>query len=216
MYTPSHFTVSDEKRIHAFLQENSFGILVTALPGDAPVATHVPFLFDPAPGPHGRLCAHMARANPHWQDLQKLHEGVQEVLVIFQGTHSYVSPRFYEPGPAVPTWNYEAAHVYGVPSVMKSDAEARHLLHLLSAFHEKGAEHPWTMGKEPPAFIDDMVAGIVAFEIDITRVEMKAKLSQNKSPATQEKVIAALETSAHKSEQMLADIMRQRLADEED
>ena len=212
MYTPTPFAVSDKNRIHAFLEANSFGMLVTALPGDAPVATHVPFLFDPTQGPQGRLSAHMARANPHWQALQK----TPEALVIFQGAHGYVSPRYYEPGPAVPTWNYEAAHVYGVPRVLDREADARRLLHLLSAFHEKGAEHPWTMGKEPPAFIDDMVAGIVAFEIDITRIEMKAKLSQNKSSSTQEKVIGTLETSAHKSEQILANVMRRRLAGEED
>ncbi len=211
MYTPTPFAVSDKKRIHAFLKDNSFGMLVTALPGEAPVATHVPFLFDPTEGPQGRLSAHMARANPHWQALQK----TPDALVIFQGAHGYVSPRYYDPGPAVPTWNYEAAHVYGAPRVLNTEADARRLLHLLSAFHEKAAEHPWTMGKEPPAFIDDMVAGIVAFEIDITRIEMKAKLSQNKSPATQEKVINSLETSAHKSEQILADIMRQRLTDDD-
>ncbi len=213
MYTPPAFAVTDPKVIHAFVAKNNFGVLVTASEGDAPTATHLPFLFDWARGPHGRLCAHMARANPHWQALEALHNKVEEVLVIFSGAHGYVSPRYYEPGPAVPTWNYEAAHVYGVPTLVTDDAEIRDTLEKLSARHEAGAAQAWTMDKEDPAFIEKMLAAIVTFEIDITRIEMKSKLSQNKPQATQQKIIQCLKNSAHEQDEFLAKAMEKAVLD---
>ena len=208
MYTPPAFTVTDPKTIHDFVTENNFGVLVTAAAGDVPVATHLPFLFDWAHGPHGRLCAHMARANPQWRLLQDMHGKVEEVLVIFAGAHGYVSPRYYDPGPAVPTWNYQAAHIYGVPRLVEDDAEIRDTLAKLSAHHEADAPDPWRMDKEDPAFIEKMVAAIVAFEIDITRIEMKSKMSQNKTEETQEKVIRMLQSSVYAQDRFLAAAMK--------
>lgn len=212
MYTPPAFKITDPNLIHTFLAQNSFGVLITAQQGEAPTGTHLPFLFDWSHGPNGRLCAHMARANPHWRVLQGMHDKVEEALVIFFGAHGYVSPRYYEPGPAVPTWNYETAHVYGVPSLPADTTEFRHHLETLAAFHEGDAVNPWRMENEDPQFIEKMMAAIVPFEIDITRIEMKAKMSQNKPEKTQQKVVESLRNSSYVHDHTLADAMKRYLS----
>lgn len=213
MYTPSVFNVTDRQAIHDFVMANNFGVLISSTPGEAPTASHLPFVFDMTHGPQGRLCAHMARANPHWKALETMHDKVEEALVIFGGAHGYVSPNYYEPGPAVPTWNYEAAHIYGVPSVVTTAEETRHALDGLATHHERGFEEPWVLDKEDPQFIEKMMAGIVAFEIDITRIEMKAKMSQNKSHATQNSIVEHLKKSAHAQDTVLADRMTSYLTE---
>ncbi len=212
MYIPAAFAITAPGLIHGFLAENNFGVLMTALPGAAPVATHLPFVFDWSQGPNGRMYGHMARANPHWQDLAQLHASVQEALVVFAGAHGYVSPRYYGPGAAVPTWNYEAAHVYGVPRLVEDKEELRHSVRMLAEQHEAGAASAWRMENEDPAFIDKMLAAIVSFEIDVTRIEMKAKMSQNKPPATQQAVVGHLQKSSHLQDKILCTAMQNFLA----
>ena len=108
MYVPTAFAETDEGKLHEFMQAYSFGLLVSTHGGE-PFATHLPFLLDRNAGPHGTLVGHMARANPHWHDL----EG-QTVLAVFSGPHAYISPTWYESENVVPTWNYVAVHAYGI------------------------------------------------------------------------------------------------------
>ncbi|HSR71788.1 MAG TPA: FMN-binding negative transcriptional regulator, partial [Kiloniellales bacterium] len=127
MYVPEVFALRDSEAIAAVLRDHGFAVLVT--PGEAaPTASHLPFLFDPARGDHGVLRAHMARANPQWRALERLQAEGGEALVVFQGPHAYVSPRWYGDGPAVPTWNYLAVHVYGRPRLIEEPAALRALL----------------------------------------------------------------------------------------
>ena len=122
----------------------------------------------------------MARANPQWQDFAKLADGGGEALVIFQGPHAYVSPNWYGPGAAVPTWNYVAVHAYGPPQIMDDPARVRALLDRLVRVQETDSQTPWSMASQEDEYIERMMRGIVAFEIPVTRLEAKAKLSQNK------------------------------------
>lgn len=191
MYIPEAFALDDRARMVETIRRHAFALLVTA-PDGPPQATHLPVLYDADRGPHGTLTAHMARANPQWRDFAPLAERNGEALVIFQGPHAYVSPRWYAPGPAVPTWNYVAVHAYGVPAVIDDPAAVRGLLERLVAVHEGAADGAWRLDGQDEAFIARMIRGIVAFEIPVARIEAKAKLSQNRPAGDRRGVIAAL------------------------
>jgi len=181
----------------------SFATLVTVHDG-SPMATHLPFLVDPDDGEHGRLIAHMARANDQWRDFG--HGG--EALVIFQGQHAYVSPSWYRAHPSVPTWNYVAVHAYGVPRVIDDEARVRDILRTLVDKHEAGFDEPWSMDLPDP-YMTNMLRGIVAFEMPITHIDGKFKLSQNRSGEDREQVVAALAGSRDPMERDLAALMRE-------
>ena len=114
MYIPKSFQVTDPEVLAAFIRAHSFATLVSAVDG-TPFATHLPLLLD-----QGTLLGHVARANPHWQAF----DGQREALAIFHGPHAYISPTWYATGPAVPTWNYAAVHVYGAPRLIEGEALA--------------------------------------------------------------------------------------------
>jgi transcriptional regulator len=186
MYIPKAFREEDMKKLHKFMQEYSFAALVTQQDG-LPVATHLPFLLDAERGPYGTLMAHMARANAQW----KSFNGEQEVLVIFQGPHAYISPSWYEVELSVPTWNYAAVHAYGVPVIIEDNVVLYDLLKALIQTHEARFEKAWDF-QLPDDYVQKMVRGVVGFEIQITRLEGKFKMSQNRTAGEQQQVIAAL------------------------
>jgi transcriptional regulator len=192
MYIPKDFVLTNPEAIRAVLRDYAFAVLVTAVDGAAPVATHLPVIFDAAAGPQGTLLAHMARANPHWHDLERLRDAGGEALVIFQGAHAYVSPRWYSAVPAVPTWNYVAVHATGTPRLIDDPTRVRRLLSDLSETYEAGVAAPWRLEAQDDKYLQAMMRGIVAFEIPISRLEAKAKLSQNRSAEDRRGVIAAL------------------------
>ena len=107
MYVPAHFAVTDLPVLHDFIDSHPFGLLVTAHDG-RPFVTHLPLLLDRGTGPHGALRGHVARQNPHWQSMVG-----QDVLVVFNGPHAYVSPTWYAAEKVVPTWNYSTVHAHG-------------------------------------------------------------------------------------------------------
>jgi transcriptional regulator len=190
MYIPKSFGEDDIGTLHKLMREYSFATLVTQHEG-VPFATHLPFLFDAERGPHGILLAHMARANPQWHDF----DTAQEVLVIFQGPHAYISPSWYEVELSVPTWNYAIVHAYGLPRLIEEHDKLFNLLKTLIETHEAQFENPWPF-QLPEDYLQKMMRGVVGFEIEITRLEGKFKLSQNRTEAERENVIAALEESS--------------------
>src|ERR1700751_5814241 len=117
MYVPAAFAVSDLAKLHAFIERNSFGLLVSEVDG-RPFASHLPFLLERNAGSNGTLIGHMARANLQWKDAHG-----QNALAIFSGPHAYVSPTWYEAEQVVPTWNYVAVHAYGRVEIVE-DADA--------------------------------------------------------------------------------------------
>jgi len=201
MYVPSAFRVEDPARLAAFIQEHSFATLVTFEAG-APFASHLPMLYQPHAGPHGTLVSHMARANPQWQ-----HFALgSEALMIFHGPHSYISPAWYQTEPAVPTWNYAVVHAYGVPAIFTEPDRIVALLQDTISTYESPLAQPWP-GNLPTDFRDKLIQGIVAFEIPVTRLEGKFKLSQNRPAADVAGVIAALNACADSGSQEMARIM---------
>ena len=198
MYTPLHFVEERLTVLQRWMRENSFATVVSVVDG-TPFATHLPVLVDGSRGQFGTLRMHMAKANPHWCAFG----GEAETLVIFQGPHGYITPSWYESGKAVPTWNYTAAHAYGRPRILEGEA-ALELLRDQVAFYEAGFEKPWETSTQAPGYFEGMAAGVVAFEIEITRLEGKGKLSQNR-PGDRERVIAGLEAGGNAA---LASAMR--------
>jgi transcriptional regulator len=190
MYRPDHFCVDDVAQMHALMRACPLAALVSA--GSSGLfATHLPTVRKDD-GAFGAIECHLARANPHWKDLAQ----VDEALMIFQGSESYISPGWYpskaQHGKAVPTWNYAVVHAYGRPQVMQDkDWLLRHVTDL-TAQQENNEAKPWAVSDAPESYIQAMLRGIVGFRFVITRLEGKWKLSQNRDDADREGVAKGL------------------------
>lgn len=200
MYIPKSTLETDPAVLYAFMRANNFAALVTQRDGQI-VASHLPFMVDTE---RGVLIAHLARANDQW----KAFDG-GEALVIFQGAHAYISPTWYETHPSVPTWNYAVVHVYGVPQIIDDETVIHAMLRELVENHERGRDPEWRMNL-PDDYYHKMRQAIVAFELPITRIEGKFKLSQNRSETDQDSVIAHLATSTYPLEAETAQLMSAR------
>jgi transcriptional regulator len=198
MYTPPSFGEARPEVLRDLMRRYPFGTLVsTSTTG--PQVTHLPFLIDEQ---CTRLRGHMARANAHWQTL---NDG--SVLAIFQGPHAYISPTYYAAEFAVPTWNYVAIHATGTARIIEDPTAVQQLLDdLIAASDTHGWRMPWQHENSA-----GMLAAIVAFEIDIERLEGKAKLGQNRSAEDQDRTARALATSARPGDRELADFMAEYL-----
>lgn len=199
MFIPKHFEITDQKLLFDLMQQFSFATLVSIHQG-LPFATHMPFTIKPE---QNKITSHIARANPQWRSFEQN----QEVLVIFQGDHSYISPSWYDKHPSVPTWNYMTVHAYGEIAIVEEPEAIKKLLHELVLQYEK----TWDMLSLPETYMQGMIKGIVAFEIELTRLEGQFKLSQNRSQTDKQKVIAALEQSSSSADKALARNMRQHV-----
>lgn len=199
LYIPRHFSPDDPATLKAFVEANAFGTLVTHHEGEATVS-HVPFVVGEDASGALVLHGHVARANPHWRVLE-----ASPALVMFSGPHGYVSPTWYEKHPSVPTWNYAVVHAHGTARLVDAAALER-TLGRLSAHYESGNPVPWRIESLERDYVDTMVRAIVGFEIAVERLEGKFKLSQNRIPADQRRVIEALEA---RGETGLAAMMRE-------
>lgn len=184
MYVPGHFDASDLAFCQDLIREYPFACLTTTRDGEL-FASHLPFLLDAHRGERGTLIAHVARNNPQHEALA----AGATALVVFTGPHAYVSPTWYETQPAVPTWNYCVVHAYGMARIL--DDPASYLARLATTFDAQ-----WRFESLPVDYQTKMMRGIVAFEIEISSLEGKAKLSQNRSATDVAAVINALESSA--------------------
>jgi transcriptional regulator len=192
--------MEEREVLYSFMQTYNFATLVTIDQG-TPYATHLPVMLDRSQGEHGTLVAHMAKANPQWQHFAN----GQDVLLIFHGPHSYISPSWYTSEFAVPTWNYTAVHAYGHAQLVEEQALKQQMLTELVTYHEAAMERPWTFQWSDRHI--NLTKAIVAFTIRITRLEGKAKLSQNRSAEDQAGVIRALEQSPYSMDHQVAALM---------
>lgn len=174
MYRPQHFNEPRTEVLQELIRQYSFGTLVSHVDGEM-MASHLPFLLQ-GEGPQGTLLAHVARANPQWSAFR---DG-QQVLAIFHGPHAYVSPSWYETELSVPTWNYAVVHAYGVPRLIEEVGELRELLREMVGTFEDAFEQPWSLDRLPEEFLERQMRAIVGFEIPISRLEGKVKMSQNR------------------------------------
>jgi transcriptional regulator len=205
VYIPTDYRVDDERRLWEVVRDHSFATLVSAADGEAPMATLVPHLVVTDPDGGHRLWAHMARANPQWRTF----EPGRQVLSVFRGPDAYISPSWYVNGPYVPTWNFVAVHVYGVPRLLGPDdqAEKRWVLEQTVEQHERGREAPWRLDVPEP-FLLSLMEEVVAFEIDVRRIEGQFKLSQDKPEADRRGVIAGLAATDDPGARHIARLMQ--------
>jgi transcriptional regulator len=189
MYIPAHFA-PDEATVTELLRRHGAADLVT-LTAEGLVATMLPFVYVPDAGEHGALHGHLARNNAQWKLPAR-----GEALAIVRGPDAYITPSWYaskaEHGRVVPTWNYVTAHVYGRLVIRDDPDWTENLVRRLTAKHEAGRAHPWSVDDAPRAFIEGQLRAIVGVELAITRIEAKAKLSQNRPAADVAGVIAGL------------------------
>ncbi len=206
MYVPGHFRETDQSQLDAFIRQHDFATLV-GWDGERPAASHLLLELVRAADGTAWLCGHMARANPQWRSFAS----GREVLAIFTGPHSYVSAGWY--GHAnVPTWNYLAAHVYGVPELITDAETLRAMLKRLVDTHEAagGATPPYRLEALPDGHLGEALEGVAAFRIRVTRIEAGFKLSQNRNPRDYDAVIAALEQRGDENSVAIARAMRAR------
>lgn len=194
MYLPTYARVDDRDRQLALMRAHPFATLVTA-PEGVPFATHLPLLVEEEAG-ELYLRSHLARANPQWR-----HFDEREVLAVFQGPHALVNSAWYATSPNVPTWNYAAVHAYGPARAVEGEA-ARAVARRLLEAHTPGAP------PIPADFETRLLAGVVTFELRVSRLEGKFKLSQNKPGQDRQNVIEQLSNSPHQHERDTAELMR--------
>jgi len=198
MYIPSYNEFREPEQVLNFMQRFSFAIIVTTMNG-LPVATHLPFLVEQR-GEEMVLLSHFAKANPQGRDLQG-----QQVLVIFSEPHAYVSPRHYDAKASVPTWNYIAVHAYGPAQILHSIESKMTLLKKTINNYEPEYLEQWE--NLPEKFRLNMLNGIVAFEVPITDLQAKKKLSQNKNLQERERIINELVKNVDTNVQTLGEYM---------
>lgn len=191
MYLPPHFTEDRAEELHRLMAAHPLGALVTHSAAGLD-ANHLPFELDVTRGPLGTLVAHVARANPVWQSLP----ADADVMVIFRGAQGYVSPSWYpskhETHRQVPTWNYEVVQAHGRLRILDDEKSVRGIVARLTRRHEAKEPRPWKMGDAPADYLTDMLGRIVGIEVELTRLEGKRKLSQNKDTRDQAGAIDAL------------------------
>lgn len=191
MYIPPAFREDRIETLQELILQHPLGLLTTA-GASGLLATPVPFMVYADEGNSGTLRAHVARANPHWRDLQ----GAAECLVVFMGTQGYVTPSWYpskrETQKVVPTWNYVTVHAWGKPRIVEDAAWLRRQIDELTRAQENKRPEPWAVGDAPEDYIAAQMKAIVGIEIPIERIEGKWKLSQNRPEADRAGVVAGL------------------------
>jgi transcriptional regulator len=198
MYIPPHFAENRPEALFDIIASHPLGTLVTKS-ANGLEANHFPFELDTNTGEFGTLRTHAAKANPIWRETASN----DEALVIFKGLDAYVSPNWYpskqETHQQVPTWNYQAVHVYGKIKFTEDAGHLRVMLELLTHAHEHKVQQasPWQMADAPPDYIDAMLKAIVGIEITITKILGKSKLSQNKHVQDRTNLAAELLRHGH-------------------
>src|SRR4051812_33732714 len=200
MYIPEFNRVEDQAVAVAFMRANPFVILVSNHE-DTPFATHLPVVVAEA-NQQVTVRAHVAKSNPHWKMLEQ-----RDSLLIFHGPHAYISPALYEIGESVPTWNYVTVHAYGRGKILPADGDKHQVLTELISQFDSSYLSQWNSFDEQ--YRSRMLNHIVAFEIPVTRIEAKFKLSQNRTKVEQENVIQALGASADPTISGVAALMRE-------
>ncbi|MCE9527426.1 MAG: FMN-binding negative transcriptional regulator [Planctomycetales bacterium] len=205
MYIPAHFAETDLSKLHTAIETYSFATLVSEHEGEL-TASHLPLLLKRNSGSKfGTLFGHMAKANPQWEQAAG-----KDVLAIFSGPHTYISPTWYEEEKTVPTWNYVAVHAYGRLELVQDSEEKLDILRQTVDIYERNMPSPWPL-PEPGEFLSRLADQIVAFQIPLRRLEGKWKLNQNHPLARRQRVIAALRSRPDEASREIAGLMEERL-----
>ena len=206
LYNPLQFRQDDVGALHAAIREHGFGTLVTLGAGGLE-ASHVPMLIEPAPAPYGTLVGHVAKANPQWRSARP----DVPALAMFLGPNAYITPAWYptkqESGKVVPTWNYTAIHGSGTLTFFEDSERLLRLVTRLTEHHEAGRTQPWAVSDAPADYVQGMLKGIVGFELALTRLEGKWKMSQNRPADDRAGVVEGLNREGGAVEAEVAQIV---------
>lgn len=199
MHIPKIYREEDPEKIHAFLRQNNFPAIVS-FDGVRPIATHAP--IEMLADEKGlTIYGHISRANPQW----KSFDG-QEILLIFQGPHTYISPRWYN-HVNVPTWNYQIVHLYGNAREIQGE-ELFALLSRLIKTHE--ADTPYRLEELPQDFVQKEMKGVFGFALEVTRIDAGYKLSQNRNDEDHENIVLQLDERGDETSAAVAQAMREK------
>jgi transcriptional regulator len=211
MYLPKSFEMPEWQEIVHFVEQVRAADLVSINEQGEPVSTLMPCIWDygvGTEGDYGTLYVHMARANKQWRSIQEGANG----LAIFHGIQAYISPSNYEAksstGKVVPTWNYNAVQLSGKLSVSHDPDYLLKVVSELSRFHESKRATPWEISDAPTEYIADELQGIVAVTMHVTKVQAKAKMSQNRSEFDRSEVIKDLKNSISSEDREVAEYMK--------
>jgi transcriptional regulator len=195
-HNPAH-AFADPDFVRDLVRENPWATIVSSNGGEL-VASHYPVLLDEE-SEGLALLTHVGRPD------EEVHGfGETEVLVIFQGTHGYVSPSWYGPeGTKAPTWNFSVAHCHGVPEVLGAEENLATLTRLVERF-ERAVDSPLYLDQEWGAQI---AKGTVGLRIPVDRFVCKRKLSQDKDEVSRRQAIDALREPGPYHHPALADEM---------
>ncbi len=199
MYIPDHYLTTNHTEIINLMKRYNFGIMVT-VKDNFQSATHLPFVICETKE-NITLLSHMAKGNKQWEEIMENH-----ILVIFNGPHAYISPTHYESTLNVPTWNYITVHAYGDGKIISEPNQSLEIMEKMITTHERDYLEQW--GNLPINYKEKMLNAIVTFEITVTKLEAKKKLSQNKSENEIKHIIKTFEESANSQENELAIFMK--------
>ena len=203
MYIPGYYKEEELTRIKELINSNGFGILINQTEKRL-WATHVPMLLEEDPDRGMTLIGHLSRANKQWQEFKDN----QDVLVIFQGPDAYISSSWYN-HENVPTWNYQAVHLYGIARMIGGDILKSKLSRLVDKY-EQGLNKPVSMDRMSDDFIENEMRGIIGFEVQITEIEAVSKLSQNRDAENYNRILKGLNEKGDEDSLRMARIMKDR------
>ncbi len=202
MYIPVINEMNDRDEVMAFIKEHSFATIITN-GGGVPIASHLPMVIEEEMDSL-KIIGHFAKANSHWQLLNN-----QKSLIIFAEPHAYISPVHYESIVNVPTWNYIAVHVYGDCTLVTDDASSIAILEKTIGTYEAEYKKQWDA--LPADYKKANLNGIVCFEMKVTDIQAKKKLSQNKTSNERQNIIRQLEKSSNTLEVKIAGLMQKEI-----
>ncbi|CAI9393110.1 MULTISPECIES: FMN-binding negative transcriptional regulator [Bacillaceae] len=203
MYIPKYFRVTNVDEILDFVQKNSFATIITT-EQVKPIATHLPLVLKKK-GDDYYLTGHMAYGNSQWRTF----ETCEDVLVMFQGPHAYISSSWYS-HENVPTWNYQAIHMYGKASILEKDELIEELTGMLKKY-EQDRENPVLWDKLSPELLENQLKGIVGFKIKVAEVQAAYKLSQNRNETDYINIINNLQNEGSPNSKQMSELMGNRL-----
>ena len=203
MYVPKFYKVTDVDEIREFVQHHSFGTLVTTRKG-RPIATHLPLQLVKK-DEDCYITGHMAYGNPQWRTF----EASEETLIMFQGPHSYISSSWYEQE-NVPTWNYQAVHMYGAAQILDEEEMRQDLVKLLKKYEQHRSD-PVLWDKLSPSLLEKEMKGIVGFKVKVNEIQAAYKMSQNRNETDYRNIIEQLRNEGNPDSSRMADVMEKRM-----
>ncbi len=204
MYIPKHFSEAEYKKIRNLIDENSFATILSSDENNKTYINHLPVIFHSDEINEDIIIGHMAMRNPQWSHFQNN----PDCTMIFQGGHTYITPKWYRSGRDVPTWNYAIVHLYGKIELVKDYAEQIDILKRQTSHFEADQINPWEFSLPDDLIRESaLTAAIISFKFKVEKIEAKFKLSQNRSNDDREGILAGLKNQTDEMSKLVMKMM---------